>query len=81
MINVVPVWEKGYFGNGVRVRVNDHGIESNHPEFEGRIDFNASCPNGVEPTTGNHGMTIASLVGASGNNGMYSVQVVLLFVF
>jgi hypothetical protein len=30
MIKVVPVWEKGYFGNGVRVRINDDGIESSH---------------------------------------------------
>jgi hypothetical protein len=28
MINVVPVWEKGYFGSGVRVRINDDSIES-----------------------------------------------------
>lgn len=30
MINIVPVWDKGYFGRGVRVRVNDDGIESTH---------------------------------------------------
>ena len=69
-IKVVPVWERGYFGNGIRVRVNDEGIETGHPEFLGRIDVNASCPN----ATGtfmfeSHGMTVASLVGAAGNNG------------
>ena len=31
MINVVPVWEKGYFGADVRVRVNDDGVENTHP--------------------------------------------------
>jgi hypothetical protein len=31
MINIVPVWERGYFGSGVRVRVNDDGVESTHP--------------------------------------------------
>ena len=44
--------QRGYFGNGVRVRVNDGGIESSHPEFAGRIDFSASCDEdvgGVEP--------------------------------
>lgn len=30
MINIVPVWEKGYFGDGVRVRVNDDGVKSTH---------------------------------------------------
>jgi hypothetical protein len=28
MINIEAVWEKGYFGNGIRVRVNDEGFES-----------------------------------------------------
>ena len=27
MINVEPVWERGIFGNGVRVRINDQGEE------------------------------------------------------
>lgn len=30
MINIVPVWEKGYFGRGVRVRVNDDGVKASH---------------------------------------------------
>ncbi|KAL3922794.1 MAG: hypothetical protein SGARI_006368 [Bacillariaceae sp.] len=32
MINILPVWEKGYFGSGIRIRVNDQGIDPDHPE-------------------------------------------------
>jgi subtilisin family serine protease len=68
-VKVEPVWERGYFGKGVRVRVNDEGIEGNHPEFLGRIDLNHSCPNSTtESLDSNHGMTVASLLGAAGNN-------------
>jgi hypothetical protein len=28
MINLKAVWDKGYFGNGIRVRVNDEGFET-----------------------------------------------------
>ena len=30
MINIVPVWEKGYSGKNVRVRINDDGVDKNH---------------------------------------------------
>ena len=42
-INVLPVWEEGIFGTGVRVRINDEPILTSHPEFEGKFDWNASC--------------------------------------
>jgi hypothetical protein len=32
MINVRPVWEKGYFGASVRIRVNDGGFQVDHLE-------------------------------------------------
>lgn len=25
MINIYPVWEQGFFGSGIRIRVNDQG--------------------------------------------------------
>jgi subtilisin family serine protease/subtilisin-like proprotein convertase family protein len=44
MIQLETVWtDKGYRGDGVRVRINDNGVDVNHPEFEGRIDLEASC--------------------------------------
>lgn len=63
MIHSQKYRQRGYFGNGVRVRINDEGIESSHPEFVGRIDFNASCDadvGGVEPLQpdAKHGMVV-----------------------
>lgn len=38
MIRVVPVWKAGIFGAGVKVRVNDLGIDASNVEFQGRFD-------------------------------------------
>jgi hypothetical protein len=38
LIIIVPVWEMGYFGNSIRVRINDDPVEATHPEFAGRND-------------------------------------------
>jgi subtilisin family serine protease len=83
MIRVVPVWEMGYFGTGVRVRINDGGVVADHPEFAGRIDRDGSCdvfeppperfesdPNGVF-----HGTAVASIVGAAGDNDECAVGI------
>jgi hypothetical protein len=117
MIDVESVWrEKGYFGLGVHVRVNDNTLyHPNHDEFGengSRIDWENSCagisndlPDGdedddSEPTSADdqdddadssnstspsasdtipdnysHGMMVASLIGAEGDNGICSVGV------
>ena len=76
MINIYPVWEAGFFGKGVRVRVNDDGVDSEHEEFRDRFDVDASCEkfeakymDGLETAYRQHGTGVASIVGASGNNG------------
>ena len=76
MINIGPVWEAGFFGKGVRVRVNDDGVDSEHEEFRDRFDVDASCEkfeakymDGLETAYRQHGTGVASIVGASGNNG------------
>lgn len=33
MINIFPVWEKGLFGKGIRVRVNDDGEQYCQNDF------------------------------------------------
>jgi subtilisin family serine protease len=74
-VKVVPVWEKGYYGKGIRVRINDQGIETTHPEFFGRIDLNTSCPNGTAASLdSSHGMTVASIVGAAANNSRFLIE-------
>eukprot|EP00934_Nitzschia_sp_Nitz4_P002403 Nitzschia sp. Nitz4//scaffold272_size25479//3836//8863//NITZ4_008307-RA/size25479-processed-gene-0.9-mRNA-1//-1//CDS//3329545219//2398//frame0 len=82
MINVQSVWEdKGYYGNGVRVRVNDNGVESTHPEFEGRFDVESSCEIYEPPedvlasTTASHGTSVAAILGGARNNGKCSVGI------
>jgi len=67
MVNVYDVWDMGYTGNGVRVRVNDEGVDVNHPEFEGRVDVANSCPD--TSISGQHGMKVAGILGATANNG------------
>ena len=82
-IKVVPVWERGYYGTGVRVRINDDGIETTHPEFFNRLDTDASCPNGTTAASldTDHGMTVASLVGAAGNNSSTYPELFYLYSF
>ncbi|CAJ1939105.1 unnamed protein product [Cylindrotheca closterium] len=81
MINLYPVWEKGLFGKGIRIRVNDGGVDPNHAEFQGRFDIDASCDK-YEPyfyredfEFGQHGTVVASLIGASGNNSQCAMGV------
>jgi subtilisin family serine protease len=79
MINVRPVWEKGYRGTGVKVRINDNGVDADHPEFEGRFDVEASCEQYLAPTDRRsddfHGTSVAGIIGAAGNNDVCSVGI------
>jgi subtilisin family serine protease len=43
MIRVNRVWEQRITGRGVRIRINDDGVDAFHSEFQGRFDWNASC--------------------------------------
>ena len=83
LVNLLPVWKMGYFGKGIRVRVNDDGVNASHPEFIGRFDFNASCAtNTIYPVQTNtttwepfHGTAVAGILGANANNNECSVGV------
>jgi hypothetical protein len=70
MINLEAVWSKGYFGENIRVRVNDDGVDFlNNKEFEGRYNLDASCQNFAPLSTDRdgHGTTVAGIV--AGNKG------------
>ena len=80
MIDLLPVWAKGYYGEGIRMRINDDGLAVDHEEFIGRFDIDASCDDDdyrirdpVEEHA--HGTSVASIAAASGNNGHCSVGV------
>ena len=83
LVNLLPVWKMGYFGKGIRVRVNDDGVNASHPEFIGRFDFNGSCAtNTIYPVQTNtttwepfHGTAVAGILGANANNNECSVGV------
>ena len=82
MIDLVPVWQKGYFGAGVRVRINDDTVAINHEEFADRFDLDASCDSDKymprEPEDSyydGHGTSVASILAASANNGLCSVGI------
>jgi len=61
-------------GNGVRVAILDTGIDTDNPEFDGRIDLINDCKSemgSAEPTCEDlhgHGTHVAGIVGATGVN-------------
>jgi hypothetical protein len=74
MVNIVPVWEQGLYGAGIRVRVNDDGVAGNHTEFAGRFNESASCDNWA-PTDSSHGTSVASIIASAGDNGECGVGI------
>ena len=79
MINVLPVWERQLFGQGVRVRINDDGVANDHVDFADRFDISASCKDDYYPREpvhdNNHGTSVAGVIGAAGNNGVCGVGI------
>ncbi|KAL3940132.1 MAG: hypothetical protein SGBAC_005271 [Bacillariaceae sp.] len=78
MINVLPVWEQGYSGKGVRVRVNDDGVDSDHVEISGRYDAEGSCAIAGASNRwydASHGTKVASIIAGSANNGACSMGI------
>ncbi len=76
-INVVPVWNMGYTGEGVIVAVIDTGVQTTHPDLVANIHptlrFNAitGTSNQSPPLFENgsfHGTAVAGLIGATWNN-------------
>ncbi len=80
-INVVPAWNLGYDGSGVRVGVIDSGVVLNHPDLQANIapgfdaitgDFDASPD--LTNLVNAHGTAVAGLIGAA-ENGVGGVGV------
>ena len=75
MMNIPQAWSMGYTGDGVRVRINDSGIDVSHAEFQDKFDRAASCNNFLPSGPSQHGTSVASIVGAAANNGQCGVGV------
>lgn len=72
-IEVPLVWEEGYSGAGVRIAVLDTGIDTEHPDFEGRIECTTDLTGeGVRDLNG-HGTHCASSAAGTGvaSSGTY----------
>jgi subtilisin family serine protease len=70
-INVIPVWDQGILGNGVRIAIIDDGIQTMHPDirdnFKSDSSYNFITNNrDVEPTesTSWHGTASAGIAAA-----------------
>ena len=74
MINLRAVWEQNITGSGVRVRVNDDGVNIDHAEFVDHYDADASCDI-IYPINTGHGTAVASIVLASADNDECSVGI------
>ncbi|KAJ1512736.1 Proprotein convertase subtilisin/kexin type 7 [Coelomomyces lativittatus] len=81
-IGVIPVWEKGIFGNGVNVGVVDDGIQGDHPDLKDQFvqetSYNFLSKNSdVFPhqPIDSHGTRCAGEIVATPNNTICSVGV------
>ncbi|MEP6754461.1 MAG: S8 family serine peptidase, partial [Chthonomonadales bacterium] len=74
LINLPKVWDNITSTPGVIIADIDTGIDTNHPEFAGRIiggqNFTVSPPDSDVHDGNGHGTHTAGLAGASSNNGV-----------
>ncbi len=74
-LNLLPAWQLGYNGAGVRVAINDDGIDLAHPDLAPNIEL-ASVYDTSRDTTGDgfvgtnnkHGTVVGSIVGMAANS-------------
>jgi subtilisin family serine protease len=83
-IHVLPVWNQGITGQGVKVGVFDTGVQLDHPDLAANIDLNLAFDAENNQGTGNpvfgnfdsfHGTAVAGIIGAVANNGIGGVGV------
>ncbi|MFG0245319.1 MAG: S8 family serine peptidase [Phycisphaerales bacterium JB052] len=79
-------YARGYSGQGVTVgvleadqnsfyRVDDQGVLEIHPDLALKTDFDLSIPTDPYNTSYSHGVSVAGLIGAEGNNGLQGAGV------
>ena len=77
MIDVEPIWEQGYSGRGVRMMINDDGIDLTSPDFaplpDGTAKFDplVSCL-GNQSLPASHGTGCGAIAMANAQNGFCS---------
>jgi hypothetical protein len=70
LIDVESVWRQGITGAGVHIRINDNGVNGDHPELSARFDKEGSCeiylPYNLMENT--HGTAMAAIAAGEANN-------------
>lgn len=74
LINVENVWKAGITGKGVNIRINDSGVDNEHPDFASKFDINSSCDR-YKPQSSAHGTIVAAIAAASADNDSCSVGI------
>jgi subtilisin family serine protease len=74
MIRISSVWEQGITGRGVRIRVNDDGVDAYHSEFQGRFDWNASCEHSQAYPSSDTATARLNGSSSSGTNPSFAAQ-------
>lgn len=72
MINIVDVWDMGYFGDGIKIRINDDGVYVSNKEFYGRFDdVENSCDDYLPINdSDDHGTAVAGIILGNANNDL-----------
>lgn len=60
---MIPAWQAGATGRGIKIGLVDSGIDINHHDFVGRIDpaSRGFTGDGIMDVTGGHGTAVASI--------------------
>ena len=53
-----------------QIRINDDGVDAEHPEFMGKFDYENSCEEHLprDPVADTHGTAVASIVAGNTND-------------
>lgn len=66
-LDIEPAWVHTK-GAGVKVAVIDTGVDTDHPDFEGRVIRGYTAPGQSEGDKNGHGTHVAGIIGAGDNN-------------
>lgn len=76
LVNVEPVWKSGITGAGVRIRINDEGVDATVAELAPHFDVNGSCVEYLPSSNDDkHGTACASIAAAVANNNECSAGI------
>lgn len=79
LMRVPDVWRMGYTGQGVHLRINDGGTDSNHPDIAANFNASLSCSHWLPPNDFSegysHGTFTAAIAAGAANNDYCSAGV------